>query len=73
MGFAEEDQSYSEGRDMDDLFLQKDVTDEDILVTILLRSVDGFEDYRTTTMRPFSADVINRIEQIPVQAECEFS
>ena len=71
MGFAEEDQSYSEGRGGDDLFLQKDVTSEDVLVTILLLTVSEFDAYVNATGRVFTTDILNRIDQIQVPAQCK--
>ena len=71
MGFAEEDQSYREGRDRDDLFLQKEETTEDVMVRIRLLSVAEFRTYVNTSGRVFTPEILNRVDQIDVPAECK--
>ena len=71
VAFAEVDQSYSEGRGQDNLFLTKDVTSEDVPVIIRLFSVSEFNAYRIREGRNVSDEDQARIDLIEVPAECK--
>ena len=71
MNFAEVDQSYSEAREQDNLFLTKDVTPQDIAVTIRLLTVSEFENERISQGWNVSDGDLNRIAEIQVPADCK--
>ena len=68
VGFEQIDESFREGRETDSLFLQKAETPEDVNIRILLFTVSQFEDFRSTTGRGFSQEVLDLIDNIEFPA-----
>ena len=60
--FEQRDDSFREGRDIDSLFLQKEVTADSVTVRILPLSVSQFDEFQNATDRTFSEILIDGIE-----------
>ena len=67
MRFEQRDDSFREGRDIDSLFLQKEVTADSVTVRILPLSVSQFDEFQNATDRTFS-EILELIDGIEFPA-----
>ena len=64
VGFEQEDEAFSEGREDDNIFLRKGISTNDVVLLIRPLCIACFEEYRITTGRNFSQQVLDRIATI---------